>query len=194
MRTDFQPEIFAWPDVPPLPASGQVVLVRVATSPFRAAARQELRSALRTILAAWSGLATGQMPLHETPQGPVWNGRLAGEPLEISFSHGHGESWMGLRRGGRIGIDVTPVKLFAEMDAVARDYLGPAVAEEIQRSADPAQSFALAWAEREARLKCFKRGLVEWEESVASAETGVLVWKKLFGNGMAVAVAVAELT
>ena len=79
--------ICRWPQMPALPAAGRPVLVRVATEGARAAARKQMRSVLRALLAHWSGLATEALPIVETERGPVWQGLLAGESLDISFSY-----------------------------------------------------------------------------------------------------------
>jgi 4'-phosphopantetheinyl transferase len=48
--------------------------------------------------------------------------------------------------------------------AVARDYLGPRVADALQQTppADRPAAFAQAWCQLEARLKCAGLGLAEW--------------------------------
>jgi 4'-phosphopantetheinyl transferase len=154
-----------------LPPCGQPVLVRVAVSEPRSDARREVRAVLREILAAWSHLSPDQVPLEETLRGPVWQGDLCGAPLDISLSYSPNDAWIGLIRGGTIGVDVMRAERFPDADNVARLYLGPAAAERIRQSADPAEAFAQAWTERESRLKCLKQGLTEWTESQAQAES-----------------------
>jgi hypothetical protein len=167
-RTYF-PVCFAhyWPEFPECPPTGVPVLVRMPLpTASRAAARREARAALRAVLAAW----TGHEPvLEETPQGPL----IRGEAIDVSLSYGAGEAWIGLIRGGRIGVDVMAVEPFAELNDVALDYLGPAAAARIRQAADPARAFAAAWTEHEAQLKCAKRSLSEWTgaELAASVET-----------------------
>jgi len=163
-----------WPQQPALPPCGQAVLVRVVSPQPRWAARRELRAVLRQVLAAWSGLPPGQLPLEETPRGPIWRGQLRGETLDISLSYGTEEGWLGLIRGGWIGVDTMSVEPFAEAENVARYYLGPVAAAGIRKAADPARAFAAAWTQREARLKCLKRGLVEWTATQAQTEAECL--------------------
>jgi len=151
-----------------LPPLGQPVLIRVPTAPLRQGARAELRAALRGVLKAWSGLPSGQLPLRETPRGPVWPGLLAGHSLDISLAYGGDEGWLGLSRGGSIGLDVMPLKPVAEAEEVARHYLGPAALAVMRQSRQPARAFALAWTDLEARLKCLKRGLSEWSALLAA--------------------------
>jgi hypothetical protein len=99
---------------------------------------------------------------------------LHGQSLDISLSHGEEEGWIGLLRGGSIGVDVMPAQSIDEMVDVARHYLPPSALTAIQGSPDPALTFALAWTELEARLKCLKRGLTEWSgaPALAMAECG----------------------
>ncbi len=156
---------YCWPELPRLPSSGEPVLIRVAASPERPVARREARAALRVILASWSGLPPSRVLLEESCIGPLWPNRLAGETLDINFSYGANEAWIGLVRAGRIGVDVMRVEPFAESQAVARAYLGPEAAAAIALAPDPDRAFAAAWTEREARLKCAKRGLTEWDGS-----------------------------
>jgi 4'-phosphopantetheinyl transferase len=161
--------IFEWPDLPPLPATSRPILVRVATSASRPAARQELRTVLRRILTVWSGLAPEQLPLNESPRGPQWPGLFAGHPMDISLSYCEGEAWIGLIRGGAIGIDAMSIQPIAEAEVVARHYLDPGALAAIRQSRQPAQTFALAWTKLEARVKCLKHDLTEWNATQAVA-------------------------
>lgn len=154
--------ICQWPELLKRPPRGEPVLVRVSVSPSHFEARREVRTVLRTVLAAWSGLPPDQLPLDETPRGPVWRG----EPLGISLSYGAGEAWIGLLRGGRIGVDVMRVEPFAELHQVAQTYLDPVAAGAIRKAPDPARAFAEAWTAREATLKCVQRDLTEWTFNV----------------------------
>ena len=162
--------VYRWPEQPAILPQGQAAIVRIATSPAHPAARREVRAVLRQVLAAWSGLPQEQLPLEETPRGPVWPGQLGGLTLDISLSYGAGEAWIGLVRGGWIGVDVASASPLAEAEDVARLYLGPAATAEILAAAAPARAFAIAWTQREARLKCFKQGLVEWTAEQAEIE------------------------
>ena len=154
--------IFRWPEIPALPPAGQPVLIRVATSPSRQAARQELRTALRRILAAWSNILPEQLPLHETTRGPVWSGHIAEHSLDISLSYAENDGLIGLMLGGFIGVDVMPIQRITEAEAVALHYLGSGTMNAIQRDVDPPMAFAQAWTGLEARIKCLKRELNEW--------------------------------
>ena len=162
-------QVCHWPDYSALPPPGEPVLIRIAVSPVRKVARLDVRSVLRIVLASWSGLPAAQLPLVETACGPVWRTGLPGMTLAISLTYGAGEAWMGLVRGGRIGVDVIRIESFAEAAAVARDYLVPAAVTAIAQARDPARAFAAAWTQQEARLKCAGCGLAEWPVAVSSA-------------------------
>ena len=137
--------VVAWPDLPPRPPLGEPVLVRVTTSPLRAIARQQLRAAVQKILSTWD-------PAPDAP------------PVATSFSYCENSGWIALRRGGPVGIDATRLAPFAEMESVARLYLGLEAAAVIAASSSPARAFALAWTSLEARCKCQGRGLTEWSD------------------------------
>jgi len=166
-----------WPEVPALPECACPVIVRVGVSEARQAARAKLRAALGGVLAAWSGLPAERLSLIETARGPVWEGLLHGHSLDISVSYGGGEGWIGLMRGGQIGIDVMTIEPIAEANAVARCYLGDEVASRIREAEDPVVAFARAWTEREARIKCLHRSLAEWTADGALEEARCVVWQ-----------------
>ena len=155
-------KIYLWPEMPSLPPPGQPVLIRVATPPSRPAARQELRTVLRRILAAWSNILPEHLPLQETTRGPVWSGHIGSHTLDISLAYAEHDGLIGLMLGGFIGVDVMPIQRITEAEAVALHYLGPEAMKAIQRAEDPPTAFALAWTGLEARIKCLKRELNEW--------------------------------
>jgi 4'-phosphopantetheinyl transferase len=164
------PTIHIFPELPPLPPTGQPVLLRIPCTLLRPAARERARNVLQSLLSQWSGLAS--LPLQETASGPVWSGRLQGASLDISLSYGAGEIWIALLRGGAIGIDVMAPQAMEDAQAVAKLYLGETPANAICQSAEPEIVFAMAWTQREARLKCLKRGLSEWTPKSAHTEAG----------------------
>jgi len=157
--------ISQWPELPALPPPCVPVLIRVETTSPRQQERQELRTVLRQVLAAWSGLPPEQLPLGETAHGPVWREQLGDHDLDISLSYTKGEGWIGLLRAGWIGVDVMPIQIVPEAEAVARLYFEPEAWKTIQQSAHPALAFATKWTTLEARLKCLKRGLTELSET-----------------------------
>jgi 4'-phosphopantetheinyl transferase len=149
------------------------VLICVRTGLPRAEARSQVRTVLRQVLAAWSQLSPEQLPLKETPRGPVWESRLQGDLLttegfDLSLSYEEGEAWIGLSRGGRIGVDVMRLEPVPETEAIAQTYFGPADRSALRQSTHPVRDFALAWTQLEARCKCLKQGLTEWSEASAT--------------------------
>jgi phosphopantetheinyl transferase len=175
--------------MPPLPPPGEPVLIRVATSQSRQTARRELRKVLRQILAAWSNLASEQLPLRETSRGPVWPGQLGGHTLDISLSYAEGESWIGLLRAGMIGVDAMKIQHVPEAEDVARHYLGGNALAAIQQSPDPAMEFAAAWTELEASIKCLKQELDEWSDAWAVAMKKCTTQKMILAGRQIVTIA-----
>jgi hypothetical protein len=135
----------------------------------RPAARQELRTVLQRILAAWSQLLPEQLSLDESVRGPVWRGQLGGHSLDISLSYAEDEGWIGLLRGGLIGVDAMQIQRIPEAEGVALHYLGRTAMIAIQQATDPPMAFAVAWTGLEARIKCLKRTLNEWSSTKAFA-------------------------
>jgi len=165
-----------------MPETGRPILIRFATSTSRPAARQESRTVLRQVLALWSGLAPEQLPLAESRRGPQWHGFLAGQSLDISLSYCEEEAWIGLIRGGVIGVDAMSIRTFAEAEAVARHYLDSETQATIRQSSQPAQTFALAWTKFEARLKCLKFELSEWNIDRVGAFANLACQEILLGS------------
>jgi hypothetical protein len=168
---------------PVLPPSGQTVLLRVAD-------KAQVREVLFEMLAAWSGRPRAKLPVRETTRGPRWIGPLADDSLDISLSYCGREGWIGLLRGGLIGIDVMRVEPFPEAPAVARHYLDPEACAAIPQSSNPERAFALAWTELEARLKCLKRDLIEWSPARAAVTARCVTENFVLPGNMAISVAV----
>jgi phosphopantetheinyl transferase len=82
--------------------------------------------------------------------------------VAASFSYCNDTGWIGLVRGGSIGVDAMRACRFSEMADVALLYLGPASAAAIRADDDPARAFAIAWTGWEAQLKCQGHSLTEW--------------------------------
>ncbi|MEG1116333.1 MAG: 4'-phosphopantetheinyl transferase superfamily protein, partial [Janthinobacterium sp.] len=89
---------------------------------------------------------------------------LAGGAAGLSFSHDEGLSLAAVHLHGAVGIDVMRVQAIADWFMLARDYLGPQVADAL--AACPADqrplALAQAWTAREAALKCAGLPLAEW--------------------------------
>jgi len=154
--------VVQWPQLPPVPTSGEPVLLRVPTTAPRATARQQLRTATRTLLAAWANLPASAITLQETAHGPVYPIPLHGHTVAFSFSYTVTDAWVALTLDHLVGLDALRPELFAEMHSVARLYLSPAALAEINSSENPAHSFAQYWTALEARLKRSRRRLTEW--------------------------------
>ncbi len=162
--------LFDWPEIPALPPVGRPVAVGVKTSPIRRIARQELRTVLRQILASWSNTSSAELtPLLETETGPVWSGLFAAASLDISLTYADGEGWIGLVRGGQIGMDVMRVQTIPEQESLSRIFFSPAVREAVRHARNPALAMAGAWTELEARAKCLKQPLREYSEANAAS-------------------------
>ncbi len=162
-------DIYHWPQRPDRAAACEPTLIRVDVPAHRPAARIRLREVLREVLESWSDGGQKCPPLLETQRGPQWTDLLGDELLDLSLTYSGEVAWIGLLQGGWIGVDAMFIHPFAELDAVAGDFLGPATQAEIRSSRDPAQAFALAWTDMEARLKCTKTDLVEYHRRDAAA-------------------------
>jgi len=152
------------------PAAGSPVrIVGVRGMPDRATARRTIRVALLAALAEASGQPASAIQLcgapGEAPYALLGDGRRSA----LSISHDGDLSVAALRLdGGPVGIDLMQITDIPDWQAVARDYLGPARAATL----DDIPTFARAWSEREARLKCRGLALAEWnasDESLLSA-------------------------
>ena len=138
----------------------------------REAARRAIREAIVAELALVTKLPRQRIALH-TPEGQVPYALLdthdGARRAHLAISHDGALSLAAISLRDPVGIDVTLVMDIPDWEAVARDYLGPAVTAELAAlpalPADRrAQAFARAWSEREARLKYLGRELVEWSE------------------------------
>jgi len=90
--------------------------------------------------------------------------------MAASFSYSNNTGWIGLVRGGSIGVDAMRACPFSEMEDVTLLYLGPASAAAIRAADDPARAFAIAWTGWEAQLKCQGRSLIEWPGAPVASE------------------------
>ena len=142
--------------------------VATPVSTLRDPARHLARQALREHLPAWLG--SDAVELITTPGQPP---RLAPphQGVGVSMAHEAGLSLVALHRHGPVGVDLMrPIDMPDALD-VAREYLGPEVAQALaNRSAiEQAQAFALAWTAHEARLKCLGLPLQEWHADTDKA-------------------------
>lgn len=135
-------------------------------STLRDEARRLVRQALREHLPAWLG--TDAVDLITTPgQAPCLAPPHQG--VGVSIAHEAGLSLVALHRHGPVGVDLMhPIDMPDALD-VARDHLGPEVAQALAKAlanrpaTEHAKAFALAWTAHEARLKCLGLPLQEWQ-------------------------------
>ncbi len=143
-------------------ADGVLVIGIAAVLP-RAEARLRIRAAVREAAARWLNLSSKAISLESTPGAPP---RLlvAGRPAGLSFSYDDGWSLAAIHLHGAVGIDVMRVQDVPDWANLARDYLGPQVAEELAACPDAQRPLRLAqaWTAREAALKYCGLPLAEW--------------------------------
>ena len=142
-----------------------VLVIGIAAVLPRAEARLRIRAAAREAVAQWLELDIDTISVKSTPGAPprlLFPGGLAG----LSFSHDEEISLAAIGLHGPVGIDVMRVQDIADWFHLARDYLGPQVAQELAACPDTQRPVRLAqaWTAREAALKCAGLQLVEWDE------------------------------
>ncbi|MFK3737002.1 4'-phosphopantetheinyl transferase family protein [Massilia sp. TN1-12] len=147
-------------------SAGQIAVVGVAGQAGREAARAAIRAALHAAIVQACGVAAQAVVLHAPPGSGEAPYALVGgtHRAAAAISHDGGLSLAAFRFDGRVGIDVMQVVPVPDWRAVARDYLGPVVAEALAALTDGERdaAFARAWSEHEARLKCLGWPLREW--------------------------------
>ena len=166
------PHWWAGPGMP-LPAhDGSPYLIAVPTphTSLRSQARELVRTALRKALGSLLGCAPEAVPLNTRPgQAPALT--AAAPPIHLSISHEAGLSLAAIRADGPVGIDLMALTDAAlpDLEALARDYLGPRTAAALQAMDDAQRqaAFARAWTAHEACLKCLGLALQEWSPALA---------------------------
>lgn len=144
-------------------ASVFVLALRLDPALPRPQARAQLRAALRAALAARLGWPAEDITLNAAPgQAPRLEGPGKSAGIGLSFSHEAGLSLAAVNLRGPVGLDVVRNETPPDWQAVAQDYLGPAVTAGLQ-----AQDFPAAWAAHEARLKYHGQALREWRADQA---------------------------
>ncbi|OEZ97298.1 4'-phosphopantetheinyl transferase superfamily protein [Janthinobacterium sp. HH107] len=145
-------------------AGDGVLAIGIVPPPSRVEARARLRQAVREAAAQWQNLDIGAITVESTPGTPP-RLLLAGRPAGLSFSHDEGLSLAAIGLHGPVGIDVMRVQDIADWFILARDYLGPQVAQELAAGPDAQRPrrLAQAWTAREAALKCAGKQLAEWD-------------------------------
>nr|WP_257620312.1 4'-phosphopantetheinyl transferase superfamily protein [Janthinobacterium sp. NKUCC08_JDC] len=141
-----------------------VLVIGIAAVLPRLEARLRIRDAAREAAAHWLKLDIETISVESTPGAPP-RLLLAGRAASLSFSHDEGLSLAAIGLHGAVGIDVMRVQYIGDWFHLARDYLGPQVAEVLAACTDAQRPLALAqaWTAREAALKCAGRQLAEWD-------------------------------
>src|SRR5471030_766560 len=113
-----------WPDTAPVWADGVcVIAVRTENGQQRVRPRQQIRHAVRAVLAELLDIAPAAIHLPDA-EGAV--PRIApDDAIAYSISHETGLTVAAINLRGAIGIDVLQVRDIADWQPVARDYLGP---------------------------------------------------------------------
>lgn len=186
------------PFTPP-PAAEGVTVVGVRGQPERDTARRTVRAALRTALAAHWAVAEDLVELHSPSGDAPWALlRLAGAPrrVPLAISHDGDLSVAAFAAGNAVGVDVSQIVPVPDWEAVARDYLGPAVAQALAGVPGAARdaAFARAWSEQEARSKYFGLPLEEWSAERDARLAGCAVRPLLLPEAYAGFVALAPGT
>lgn len=147
--------------------AGGIAVVGVAGQADRDAARAAIRAALHAALVQVSGVAADAVELHAAPGAGEAPYAVVGATRRVAAAITHdGEiSLAAFRFDGPVGIDVMQIVPVPDWQAVARDYLGPAVTARLAALPGDARdaAFASAWSEREARFKCLGWQLREWD-------------------------------
>ncbi|MGE5472300.1 MAG: 4'-phosphopantetheinyl transferase family protein [Bacteroidota bacterium] len=148
---------------------GELLVFSIATpaTAIRDQARQQVRQALREILAPALGCLVPEVPLLSSPGQPLQLD-FPGHSMGLSVSHEVGLSLFAINPPGPVGVDLLKLEQLPladeELLRLATDYLGPETAHALgcSTTGQRRQMFALAWAKHEASLKCLGEGLREW--------------------------------
>ncbi|MYN26809.1 4'-phosphopantetheinyl transferase family protein [Duganella levis] len=166
-----------WPGPTPTPQDGLfAILVATNNATQRDAARRQIRLAAREALAAVLRMAAADITIASAPGTPP-HILLAGveSRIGISFSHEDGCALAAINLHGPIGADIMRVEDIPDWRAVARDYLGPAVAAALQNTTNRPLAFTQAWTQREAALKCHAQQLSEWQAELPGATISLIL-------------------
>ena len=144
-------------------AGDGVLVIGIVPPPSRMEARTRLRQAVREAAAQWLKVDIELIAVESTPGDPP-RLLLAGRAAGLSLTHDEGISLAAIHLHGAVGIDVMRVQDVADWANLARDYLGPQVAEELAACPDAQRPLRLAqaWTAREAALKYSGLPLAEW--------------------------------
>lgn len=170
-----------------------VITLQTPATLSRAEARQQIRTAIHTVLASLLACNASEITLFSQ----------AGQPLKllhpqhnigISISHEVGLSLAAFNLHGKVGVDVmalNTVPISPEMNTLATEYLGFTLAEQLNALPPTQQqsAFALAWVAFEASLKCAGQALTEWNTEIANQLSGFNTRTLTLSNGYVGAIA-----
>ncbi|MBA5637913.1 4'-phosphopantetheinyl transferase superfamily protein [Duganella sp. LX20W] len=165
-----------WPGPLPVAIDGRCVIALATAGRTRPQARQLARDALRQVLAGWLSIDGVRIGLPATPgqpqrivldTGSANAAHSVADPAIVpccSISHETDWTLVAISLDGPVGVDLMVPQEIEDWAALARDYLGPAVAQALAACPAPqrARALAQAWTAREASLKCAGQGLTEW--------------------------------
>lgn len=161
--------VYHWPasasDIP-LAQSLLVIAVRTPPTMLRTEARQQVRLALREVLATQLGCSPAAIELLAQP-GQALKLLKPNQDIALSISHEPGLSLAAIHLHGAVGVDlmaINSIPVASELHTLATDYLGHTIADQLAGTPakEQGQAFAQAWTEFEARLKCTEEPLAEW--------------------------------
>lgn len=155
-----RPQLYVWPERPPVPRLDSPVIVRVPATGHRPAARAHLRQVLREIVGTWTG--ERDINLTETSRGPIGKEKIGDKSIRFSLSYTSQEGWIALACGQEVGLDVLTIEPVPEWENLVQLYLPPAYRTGVRMASDRPRAFAQAWTRREAELKLIGRPLREY--------------------------------
>jgi len=148
---------YRWPNSVAFPDE-DLALVQIPQTERNATGRLRVREVLREILSNWAG---HPVALEESVRGPIVQGFIRGETIEVSLSYAGGDAWVAIRSDGSVGMDAVLVGDAPDWEAVAELYLGDNAVQEIRDAEHRGSAFAERWAALEARCKLAKLPLRE---------------------------------
>jgi len=146
----------------------RVIAVRTPLTTQRDSARQLVRQALVKALADLLAVEEGAISLRSAP-GQAIHLAAPWQHIGISVSHESGLSLAAIHLAGAVGVDLMRLDpALANLDVLARDYLGPETAAAIAALPETERQLAFAggWTRLEAGLKCLGTALGEWTPEI----------------------------
>jgi len=161
--------VYHWPEsAGSIQLEQGLLIIAIQTPPtmLRTAARQQVRLALQEVLAAQLACSPAEIELFAQP-GQALNLLQPTLDIALSISHEPGLSLAAVHMHGAVGVDLMAINsapVASELHTLATDYLGHNIADHLARTPakELGRGFAQAWTEFEARLKCTKEHLSEW--------------------------------